>query len=81
VIINVKIIPKSSKIEVIKVDESNYKIKLTEAPEKGKANEQCISVLAEYFRIKKQNIRIIRGLHSRTKRIEIEDERRNVNRS
>lgn len=74
-IINVKIIPKSSKVEIVKVDECNYKIKLTEAPEKGKANEQCVSILAKYFKVRKQDIRIIQGLHSRIKRIEISDKR------
>lgn len=70
-IINVKVIPKSSKIEIIKIDDLNYKIKLTEPAERGKANEQCIEILSEYFKVRKKDIRVIFGLNKRNKRIEI----------
>jgi len=71
VIIEVKVIPKSSKVEVVQLNEKSFKIKLTEAPEKGKANKQCIEVLASYFNLKKEDIKIIHGTTSRYKKVSI----------
>jgi uncharacterized protein (TIGR00251 family) len=72
VMIEVKVITKSGRVEVIPLGGERYKVKLTEAPEKGKANKQLIEVLAEYFNIKKGDIKIISGEHSSTKKILVE---------
>lgn len=48
-----------------------YKVCVTAAPEKGKANKKTIELLAEYFKVAKSQIRIIRGEISRNKIIEI----------
>ncbi len=68
-IIEVKVITKSAKIEIIKLSHDKYKIKLTEAPEKDKANKQLIEVLAKYLNVKKSDIKIISGLHSSLKKV------------
>lgn len=72
-IIEVKVIPKSSKIELVQLNEKSFKIKLTEPPEKGKANQQCIEILAKYFKVRKQDVTIIQGSTSRNKKVMIND--------
>jgi uncharacterized protein (TIGR00251 family) len=69
--LSIKVIPGVSRNQIIKIDDNNYKIKLTTQPEKGQANEAMIEVLADYFGIKKNQIEIIFGLTSQKKIVEI----------
>ncbi|MFH1049146.1 MAG: DUF167 domain-containing protein [Patescibacteria group bacterium] len=48
-----------------------YKVYVTAAPEKGKANKKMIELLAEYFKVSKSQIRIVKGEISRNKIVEI----------
>jgi len=70
-IITVKVIPKSSRDEVIKISDDQFKIKTTIAPEKGKANKKVIELLSTYFNTPKSNIAILRGKINSLKIIEI----------
>lgn len=70
-ILNVKVTTKASQNSVIKIDDTNFKIKVTVAPEKGKANATIIKLLSDYFHIAKSRIKIISGMTSRNKKIEI----------
>jgi len=67
----VKVIPRSSKNEITKVSEEEYKVKLMAPPIDGKANSMLLSVLAEYFDVPKSNLTIIGGKTARVKIIEI----------
>ncbi|HIE18162.1 TPA: DUF167 domain-containing protein, partial [Candidatus Bathyarchaeota archaeon] len=44
---------------------------LTSKPEKGKANLELIKKLAKYFKVSSSQIRIVSGLKSRRKIVEI----------
>ena len=68
---NIKVIPKSSKTEIIKQSKNFLKIKLKSAPEKGKANTELIKFLTKHFKTPKSNINIIKGETSRNKIVEI----------
>lgn len=46
-------------------------ILIKEVPIKGRANKAIINILSKYFNIKTENIKIVRGLFSKTKFIEI----------
>ena len=70
-LIKVKVIPKSSQNIIIPENEI-FKIKMTTAPEKGKANSQLIKLLAQHFKVSKSKIEIISGLTSRHKLVKIE---------
>ena len=50
-----------------------YKLDLTAPPVEGKANEECIRFFAEWAGVPRARVRIVTGLTSRTKIIEIED--------
>ncbi|HLC70353.1 MAG TPA: DUF167 domain-containing protein [Patescibacteria group bacterium] len=70
--IKLRVLPRSSKNEVVgKMSDGTLKIKLTTAPVEGKANEALVELLAEYFSTKKSKIKIVSGLTSKNKIIEI----------
>ena len=68
-IIHVKVIPRAKKNEVKKKG-SEFKVYLTAAPVKGKANKILTEVLAEYFGCRKSGLRIIKGEKSKDKLIQ-----------
>ena len=47
-------------------------VRVTAAPEGGKANDAVVALLAKRLRVPKRSIRIVRGHKSRDKRIRIE---------
>jgi uncharacterized protein (TIGR00251 family) len=70
--IDVKVIPKSSRNEVAGILPSGaLKIKVAAAPEKGKANAQVCELLAEVFGVPKRNVQIVRGETSQIKRVSV----------
>ena len=46
---------------------------LKSKPERGKANKELVEKLASYFEVSKDKVRIISGLTSRKKLIEIQE--------
>jgi len=69
--LNIKVIPKSSQIEIIETKDNFLKIKLKAIPEKGKANAELIKFLSKHFKTPKSNITIIKGKTERNKIVEI----------
>ncbi len=69
-IIEVKIIPNSKK-NLITQEDKRLKIHITAPAVDGKANKALIEVLSEYFKVKKNNISIIRGEISSIKLVQI----------
>ena len=67
----IKVIPKSKKQDIQKIGESEYKVKLLSSPEKGKANLELISLLAEYFGVSKNAVIITAGHTSKSKIVKI----------
>jgi uncharacterized protein (TIGR00251 family) len=70
--IDVKIHPRSRKIEVLRKDEGHYEVWVREAPEKGKANQALIKALSDYLDVPPSRLTISSGHASRNKIIEIE---------
>jgi uncharacterized protein len=69
--ISVKVKPNSRLLVVKKIDDALYSVSLTARPVDGKANEQLVEVLAEYFGKPKRCITILRGETSKLKVVEI----------
>lgn len=68
----VKVQPRAKKTELAgKIGEA-YKLRLAAPPVDGKANEACVRFLAGRFGVAQSAVRIVQGLSSRTKLIEIE---------
>jgi len=69
-ILDIRVIPKASR-NLVKEENSKIKVYLTKPAEDGLANEQLIELLGKYFKVRKYQIRIIRGEKSRNKSVEI----------
>jgi uncharacterized protein YggU (UPF0235/DUF167 family) len=68
----VKVIPSSSRTSFAGVQNGILRVKLSAAPQKGKANQALVDFLADKLGIKKKFIMITSGLFSRVKRITVE---------
>ena len=72
IMIEVKVEPRSSRRQITGVmDNEVLKVKLTAPPVDGSANEQLIELIAEVTGVKKSCIKIVRGLSSKRKLVEI----------
>lgn len=69
-IIDIKVTSRAKK-NLIKETKSGLKVYVTSPPEKGQANVAVINLLSEYLKVKKFDINILSGQHSRNKVIEI----------
>lgn len=69
--IYVKVTPRAGKNEVLKISEGEYRVKVTAVPEKGKANEKVVELLAYHLAVPKSSVRIIAGRSTRTKIVDI----------
>lgn len=71
--LRVKVIPKSATNAIVGfLDEETLKIRVAAVPEKGKANAELKSFLAEEFQVAKENVEIISGETDVVKLIRIE---------
>jgi uncharacterized protein len=59
--------------DFIEINCDLIEVGLTSKPEKGEANRELIKKLAKYFRVSASQIKIISGLKSKKKIIEITD--------
>ena len=71
-IIQVKAKTQSKKECIEKISNNTYQIFLHETPEKGKANKALIKLLADNFNISPSRVKIISGLKSKNKVINID---------
>ena len=69
VILQVKVSPGSKRNEVKGVDAGVLKIAVTAPPEKGKANDAVMELLADYFSLPRRDVSILRGHTSRSKSV------------
>lgn len=69
--IKIKVKPNSRRNEIKKLGDNHYEIRVTVPPEKGKANEKMLEILAKYLKLPKSRMKIIRGAASREKLIEV----------
>lgn len=70
-IIKVKVSPNSSQNKIVGFEGEILKIKCTATPEKGKANQSVINMLAKEYKVPKSAIKILKGKTSSQKVIEI----------
>ena len=70
--INILVVSNSKVSEVTNTDENNYKVRVDAPASEGKANKRLIEILADYFKISKSSIKILKGFKNRNKTIEID---------
>lgn len=70
-LLKIKVLPRSSKNELLKLEDGTYKLKLTAPPVDGEANEALIKFVSKEFGVSKSQIRIVKGETNKNKIIEI----------
>lgn len=70
-VFDITVNPKSSKSEAVIDRSGNIKVYLNSPPVDGKANKECIEVLAKKLKTAKSNISIEKGEQGRHKRIAV----------
>ena len=63
--------PRSSKNEISGIFNNSLKIRLTSPPIDGAANKTCVKLLAKWLGVSPSRVRIVTGLGSKNKIIEI----------
>ena len=69
-LLDIRVIPKASR-NLVKEEDGRLKVYLTSPAQDGKANAQLIELLSKQLKVKKYQVRIIRGEKSRDKQVEI----------
>ena len=72
IVFYVKVIPAGSRTSFEGIYDGMLKIKLSAAPERGKANQALIDFLADKLDVKRKFITIISGLTSKVKQVAVE---------
>ncbi|MHB8910015.1 MAG: DUF167 domain-containing protein [Syntrophales bacterium] len=67
----VRVVPRASRREVAGVQGDALKLRITAAPVEGKANDECIRLLAEFLGVKKAQVTIIAGHTARAKTVSV----------
>lgn len=70
--IQVKVSPNAKEAKVEKESEGVLRVKVNAPAREGKANKRLIEILAEYFSKPRSSMKIVKGLTSKNKVVEIE---------
>ena len=70
---DVRVVPLSSRSEIVGRHDDALKIRLTSPPVDGAANAELIKLLVRYFAVAKSDVEIINGETSKNKRIKIKN--------
>jgi len=68
--IRVRVIPNSKTDQVIR-EGDGFLVRVKEPPKEGRANQAVIRLLAQYFSVPRDSVRISSGLKSRNKVIDV----------
>lgn len=71
ILFDVRVVPRSSKSEIVGPHDGALKVKLASPPVDGAANAELIKILAKSFGVAKSDVEIINGETSKNKRIKI----------
>jgi uncharacterized protein YggU (UPF0235/DUF167 family) len=69
--INVHVKTKAREPGVSVIDATTLRVRVREAPERGKANEAVVAALADALGVPRSSVRIVTGGHSRKKLVEV----------
>jgi uncharacterized protein (TIGR00251 family) len=71
-VFRIRVVPRASRSEMAGIQGDALKLRITAPPVEGKANEECIRLLAETLGVKKGQVTIIAGHASRTKTVVVD---------
>jgi len=70
-IIKIRVVTGAKKERILRAGDK-YKVYVSAPPEKGKANQKVIELIADFFKIKKNQVKIVKGLKSKDKTVIVE---------
>ena len=70
--IHLKVVPKSSRNRIAGWVGDRLKVQVTAAPERGKANDAVVEVLAEALGVPRRSVRLMSGEASPLKTVEVD---------
>ncbi len=71
-LLKVKVKPNAKKEAVIPLGDNLYEVRVNAPPEKGKANERLLELLAEHLNVSKSKLKILKGHTARSKLVEVD---------
>ena len=71
VVLNIRVIPRSSRCELAGIQGDALKLRITAPPVEGAANKECIRFLSNIFGVKRSQIQIVAGHRSKNKKVSI----------
>jgi uncharacterized protein (TIGR00251 family) len=71
VVFQVRVVPRASRAEIVGSQDGALKLRIMAPPVEGRANEECIRMLAGALGVKKAQVVILAGSGSRTKTIAV----------
>ncbi len=71
VVFCIRVVPRASRSEVAGIQGDALKLRLNAPPVEGKANDECIRLLADILAVKKTQVTIIAGHAARTKTVAV----------
>lgn len=71
IVFQVRVVPRSSRSEIAGIRDDVLKVRLKAPPVEGKANDECIRFFAALLGVKRDRVRILSGLKSKTKTIAV----------
>lgn len=73
IVLNLRIVPNSSKTETVGEFDGSFKIKIAAPPVNGAANAELVKFLAKKLGIAKSAVEIISGQNSKNKQVKIQN--------
>jgi uncharacterized protein (TIGR00251 family) len=71
-VFRIRVVPRASRSEAAGIQGDALKLRVTAAPSEGKANDECIRLLAEILGVKRSRVTIIAGHAARTKTVAVQ---------
>src|SRR5947209_18119241 len=68
---DVRVIPRSSKSEIVGEHDGALKVKLNSPPVDGAANDELVRLLSKEFRVSRAAVEIVSGQTARSKRVRV----------
>ena len=68
----VRVVPRARRNVVEVAEDGSLRVRVTAAPEDGKANEALVSLLSKQLRVPKSSVRVVRGHRARNKVVEVD---------
>jgi uncharacterized protein (TIGR00251 family) len=70
-VFRIRVVPRSSRSEIVGIQGDALKVRIAAPPVEGKANDECIRLIAELLGAKKADVKITSGHTSKTKTISV----------